>query len=129
MKSGIEQSKKSVYTEKAEAWMKPYMPGIVDHPVYSTWAMIRGMENTARLLLQPYLEEGEDGVGCEVSVKHLAPAALGETIRIEATLKEFKHPIVVCHLEAFCENTKIGEGIHKQFVLSKQRYQKFLGKS
>ncbi|MBI2069892.1 MAG: thioesterase family protein [Elusimicrobia bacterium] len=126
MKPGISKAKKAVFVDKAKPWMRPYMPGYVNHPVYSTWAMIRAMECAARKLLQPYLEEGEDAVGCEVKAQHLAPAALGETIRVTAKFKGVKGPVITCRLEAHCGKSKIGEGEHKQFVFSRDRYRKFL---
>lgn len=128
MKKGIEKSKPGVVTEKALPWMRPFMPGMVNHPVYSTWALVRAMECASRKVLFPYLEmdKGEDAVGCEVFIRHLAPAPLGKTVRVIAKFKEKKGPIVVCELEAFCGNVKIGEGTHKQFVLSTKKHKKFL---
>lgn len=128
MKPGIEKAKEAVFAETAESWMRPFMPGMVNHPVYSTWALARAMECASRKVLFPYLEmdKGEDAVGCEVYVRHLAPAAIGQAVRVIARFKEKKGPIVVCELEAFCGNVKIGEGTHKQFILSKERYKRFL---
>lgn len=109
--------------------MRPYMPGKVDHPVYSTWAMARAFEHAGRTLLQDYLEEHEEGVGCEISIRHLAPASLGRIISTEACFKEKRGPLVVCEVQVFCGKKKIGEGTYKQFVMDKKRYKKFLATS
>ncbi|MBI4370131.1 MAG: hypothetical protein HY547_07875 [Elusimicrobia bacterium] len=126
MKLEIARAQPAVYRERAAAWMRPYMKGKVDHPVYSTWAMVRAMENASRTLLQPYLEPGEDAVGIEVSARHLAPASLGKMIIIRAAIESVKPPVVICRLEAFCGKSKIGVGTHKQFVMNRARYKKFL---
>ena len=49
---------------------------------YATPAMIRDIEYTCRDLIMEHADAGEDSVGMEVAVKHLAPTLLGMTVEI-----------------------------------------------
>lgn len=60
------------------------------HPVYSTYWLTKHMEMTARSLLLPFLEEGDEGIGFEVQVRHLAPALPGMQLRHVALFRELK---------------------------------------
>ena len=45
--------------------------------VYATPALIRDVEQTCRDFLLNHLDEGEDSLGTEVNIRHLAPTLLG----------------------------------------------------
>src|SRR6516165_5416992 len=47
---------------------------------YATPTMIRDIEYTCRDLILEHADPGEDSVGMEVAVKHLAPTLLGMTV-------------------------------------------------
>ena len=47
---------------------------------YATPTMIRDIEYTCRDLIMEHADPGEDSVGMEVAVKHLAPTLLGMTV-------------------------------------------------
>src|SRR5438128_9888390 len=49
---------------------------------YATPAMIRDIEYTCRDLILEHADAGEDSVGMEVAVKHLAPTLMGMTVEI-----------------------------------------------
>ena len=49
---------------------------------YATPAMIRDIEYTCRDLIVEHADPGEDSVGMEVAVKHLAPTLMGMTVEI-----------------------------------------------
>src|SRR5262245_10167654 len=49
---------------------------------YGTPSMILDIEHTCRELIIEHAEAGEDSVGMEVAVKHLAPTLLGMTVEI-----------------------------------------------
>src|SRR5215468_11179477 len=53
-----------------------------DSRTYATPAMIRDIEYTCRDLIMEHADPGEDSVGMEVAVKHLAPTLLGMTVEI-----------------------------------------------
>lgn len=102
---------------KVAVWMRPRLEGLVRHRLYSTWAMAYHMETAARMLLAPRLERGEDAVGAMVSVRHLGPAAIGQTVRVVCRATRVVGRRVHARLEAFVKNRRIGEGRHLQVVV------------
>ena len=49
---------------------------------YATPSMILDIEHTCRELILEHASAGEDSVGMEVAVKHLAPTLMGMTVEI-----------------------------------------------
>jgi fluoroacetyl-CoA thioesterase len=62
--------------------------GTIGASVLSTPGMIGMMERTAAVLTFENLPEGKATVGFEVCVKHVGPAAEGQTCTVRATLLE-----------------------------------------
>jgi fluoroacetyl-CoA thioesterase len=62
--------------------------GTIGASVLSTPGMIGMMERTAAVLSFEHLPEGKATVGFEVCVKHVGPAAEGQTCTARATLRE-----------------------------------------
>jgi fluoroacetyl-CoA thioesterase len=54
--------------------------------VYGTPFLVRDIEQTCRQLLLQYADAGEDSVGMEIALKHLAPTLLGMEVEITATV-------------------------------------------
>ncbi|MGI9412428.1 MAG: thioesterase family protein [Hyphomicrobiales bacterium] len=52
--------------------------------VYATPALIQDIEQTCRDFLLDHLDDGEDTLGTEVSIKHLAPTLLGMWAEVTA---------------------------------------------
>jgi len=46
-------------------------------PVYSTPTMVLHMEEVSRLVVEPYLDDGQSTVGALIHVEHLAPTPPG----------------------------------------------------
>jgi predicted thioesterase len=55
------------------------------HPVYGTAAFVEHVEQVCRGMLEPHLEEGEEGVGYRLEVVHRAPAPVGAELVLTAT--------------------------------------------
>ena len=53
-----------------------------DARVYATPRLISDIEFTCRDLILQHADEGEDSVGMEVALKHLAPTLAGSTVEI-----------------------------------------------
>ena len=53
-----------------------------DARTYATPSMILDIEHTCRELILEHADAGEDSVGMEVAVKHLAPTLMGMTVEI-----------------------------------------------
>ena len=49
---------------------------------YATPSMILDIEHTCRELILEHADAGEDSVGMEVAIKHLAPTLMGMTVEI-----------------------------------------------
>ncbi len=91
-------------------------------PVYSTPSMIDLMELTSHKVLEPYLEEGENSVGTQVEVKHLAATPIGMKVTVNSKLTGIDGRKCVFQVEAFDEKEKIGEGTHERFIIDVERF-------
>ena len=67
--------------------MRAAFDGEVVHEVYGTAAMVGHMELAARRVILEAREEGEEGVGYNVEVTHLAPAPVGSRVTLTARLR------------------------------------------
>jgi fluoroacetyl-CoA thioesterase len=92
------------------------------HRVYGTAAMVRDMEHAARLVLEPLLEPGEEGVGAEVWCRHLAPVPIGAEVQVRATATEQTRRRLVCHVEARHDGRLVGEGTVTQVIIDPTRF-------
>jgi predicted thioesterase len=81
--------------------MCPAFDGEVVHRVYSTWSMAHHMEIAARKVLVPHLHEHEEGIGSHLSIDHVAPAPLGETVRIVAEAIDVAPTTLICAVTAY----------------------------
>jgi predicted thioesterase len=90
--------------------------------VYATPAMIGLMEGAAVNAIDPHLDEGEQSVGVEVRIRHLAATPLGQTVRAEAEVTEIDRRRVTFSVRAWDEQELIGEGVHVRFVIDVERY-------
>jgi predicted thioesterase len=87
------------------------------HPVYSTWSVVKHMEECSRKLLLPYLEPHEDAVGYAVEVVHLAPTPVGMRVHLRATVEAVEDRRVRCRVEASNARGKVAEGAHVQVIV------------
>ncbi|MGR7025911.1 thioesterase family protein [Geodermatophilus sp. URMC 62] len=88
------------------------------HPVYATYAMARHFEEAGRKLLLAHLEPGEEAIGTAVSVEHLAPAWVGDRVRVTARCAGAEGGRVTCALEALdAAGRLLGRGTTGQAVL------------
>ena len=94
--------------------------------VFATPYMIQLMEHAARKAVEPYLEPGEETVGAEVNIRHLAPTPLGQTVRAIARVTAVEGRAIRYDVEAFDETQKIGEGTHVRYAISLERFAKKL---
>ena len=92
-----------------------------DARVYATPSMILDMEHTCRELILQYADAGEDSVGIEVAVKHLAATLTGQTVEITARVISVEGRKVTCELTAKDELDTVGAGTHSRFVVDKAK--------
>jgi fluoroacetyl-CoA thioesterase len=85
--------------------------------VYGTPYLVRDIEMTCRQLLLDHGEPGEDSVGTDVSIKHLAPTLLGMAVEITATVSVVEGRKVVFEISAKDDLDLISTGTHGRFVV------------
>ncbi|GIV34430.1 MAG: hypothetical protein KatS3mg031_1965 [Chitinophagales bacterium] len=98
------------------------------HRVYSTFALARDAEWACRLFVLEMKETDEEGIGTFVSVEHLAPALIGETVEFEAILESVRGNEVICTYTARTRDKLIARGRQIQKVLKKEKLQRLLEK-
>lgn len=99
------------------------------HPVYATYWMAKHMEMAGRMIILPFLEEGEEGIGSKVSVNHLASALPGMKVRLVAEHQRTQGNRVWAALQVWNElGDLIGEGQTEQVILPKVKLERIFGK-
>jgi len=104
--------------------MLPVLDGRKVFPVLPTAGIVQFMELACRKLIEPYLGEGEEAVGVEVSVKHLAACGVGKTVTATAELAEYRHGRARFHVVAFDGDRLLATGVHIHRILPKERVQR-----
>jgi predicted thioesterase len=89
--------------------------------VYGTPFLVRDIEQTCRQLLLQYAEPGEDSVGMEISVKHLAPTLLGMQVEITAAVTAVDGRKIAFEVSAKDELESISAGTHIRIVVDKAK--------
>jgi fluoroacetyl-CoA thioesterase len=85
--------------------------------VYGTPFLINDIEHTCRDLLLEHGDAGEDSVGTDVNIKHLAPTLLGMAVEITATVAAVEGRKVSFTVSAKDELDQICTGSHGRFVV------------
>ena len=98
------------------------------HPVYATYSMAKHFEEAGRKLLLRYLDPGEAGIGSSLSVEHLAPASVGNAVRVTARCVELRGNRLTCACTAVdTEGRLLGRGTTGQVVMSEAAVQARVG--
>ncbi|MFM7055337.1 MAG: thioesterase, FlK family [Planctomycetota bacterium] len=85
--------------------------------VFSTPNMILLMERAAREALRPHLEDGEESVGIDVQIRHLAGVGLGAAVTGYATVTAIEGRRVHFRVECRAGDRLLGEGTHVRAAL------------
>ena len=85
--------------------------------VYGTPFLVRDIEQTCRELLLEHGDAGEDSVGTEISIKHLAPTLVGMSVEIKVTVNAVEGRKVSFDVSAKDEIEPICSGTHGRFVV------------
>ena len=92
-----------------------------DGRVYGTPYMILDIEETCRLLILDHADAGEDSVGTEVNVKHLAATLPNMTVEISVKVINVEGRKVTFEIHAKDELDTISTGTHARFVVDKAK--------
>jgi len=85
--------------------------------VYGTPYLVGDIERTCRELLLDHGDAGEDSVGMEVSLRHLAPTLLGMEVEITAKVVGVDGRKVMFEIAAKDELEPIATSTHTRFVV------------
>jgi len=89
-----------------------------DARVYATPSLILDIEQTCRQLILQHAEAGEDSVGIEVAVKHLAATLPGMTVEIAVKVTAVEGRKVTFEVAAKDDIEPISAGSHARFVVN-----------
>jgi predicted thioesterase len=90
--------------------------------VYATPAMVALIERASVRLLAPYLPPGHSTVGAGLTVRHLAPTPLGQTVRARVEVVSVDGGRIGLRAEVWDETEKIGEAEHQRAVIDVERF-------
>jgi predicted thioesterase len=85
--------------------------------VYGTPYLVRDIEMTCRQLILDHGDAGEDSVGTDVAIKHLAPTLLGMSVEITVTVTAVEGRKIAFEISAKDNIEQIGTGTHGRFVV------------
>lgn len=90
--------------------------------VYATPCMVALMEGAACEAIAPAMPDDKTSVGTELNISHLTATPVGLEVRAEAEVTEVNGNAITFRVVAYDEAGKIGEGTHKRFIVSTQRF-------
>ena len=96
--------------------------GREDARVLATPHLVWQLELTAREAILPFLDEGEDSVGPEVNLRHLAATPLGMSVAFRARVEEVSGRRVKFIVEAEDERELVASGTHERFVVQVAKF-------
>ena len=116
MKPGLTFTLEKVVT--ADDTASKYGSGLLE--VFATPAMIALMEKTSMELVSPFLSEGQNTVGTEVSIKHFKATSVGSKVQCKACLTKFEGRRLVFEVSARDEEGEIGLGTHTRYIIDNE---------
>lgn len=98
------------------------------HDVYSTVATVRDVEHVSRWLFRRCLEDGEEGAGAAISIRHHAPVPVGAEVVLVATVTEAAGRRMVTEVEVRHEGQVAATGVFTQVVIDPERWESSSGR-
>lgn len=96
--------------------------GSGDLEVLSTPYLLAYMENAAKELIRPELEDGKTTVGIDVKLEHLAPSKIGDELTVECELKAIEGRILILELTARDADKIVGKATHKRCIVTAKKF-------
>ena len=89
--------------------------------VYATPWLVRDIEHVCRDLILEHSDPGQDSVGIEVSIRHLAATLPGMNVEITATVNDVDRRRISFDISAKDDLEPICTGTHARFVVDKAK--------
>jgi fluoroacetyl-CoA thioesterase len=89
--------------------------------VYATPRLVSDIEFTCRNLILEHADPGEDSVGTEIALKHLAPSLAGMNVTITVRVAAVDRRKISFKVAARDELDEISVGTHTRFVVEVAR--------
>lgn len=96
--------------------------GSGDLSVLATPVMVMLMENAAMKSVADTIADDETTVGAQVSVSHLRPTPLADTVNATATLVEIDGRKLTFRVIAEDSKGLVGEGTHVRYIVNRERF-------
>ena len=90
--------------------------------VYATPCMVALMEGAACEAIAEAMSEDKTSVGTELNISHLSATPVGLEVRAEAEVTAVDGNAITFNVVAYDEAGKIGEGTHKRYIVTSQRF-------
>ncbi len=90
--------------------------------VYATPCMVALMEGAACEAIAEAMREDKTSVGTELNISHLSATPVGLEVRAEAEVTAVEGNAITFNVVAYDEAGKIGEGTHKRYIVTSQRF-------
>ena len=90
--------------------------------VYATPMMVSDVEYTCRDWLLAHLDSGEDSVGTQVVIDHLAPTPLGFAVTLKMNVLEVDRRKIVFAFSVK-DVEEVGRGTHTRFIVDSAKRQ------
>jgi fluoroacetyl-CoA thioesterase len=87
------------------------------HAVYGTVPLVAHVEQVCRTLLEPHLEDREEGVGARIELLHRAPVPVGARISLVATVASVAQDSLTCEILVRHGGSVVARGSFEQRIV------------
>ncbi len=91
-------------------------------PVFATAYLVGLMEWACMEAIQPYLEPGEQSLGVDIRISHIAATPPGLTVTVQVRLEAVDGRRLSFQVSAHDGVDSIGEGTHQRVVIQTERF-------
>lgn len=92
------------------------------HTIYGTGALIAHIEQVCRTLLEPHLEDDEEGVGYRIEAVHVAPAPVGVGLTVTATVADVGPQRLLCEVTVRNGQRLVANGSFEQRIVDAEDF-------
>jgi fluoroacetyl-CoA thioesterase len=121
MRTGLARGVERILEIEVTPQMTVEFDGRPLHPFYPTYWACHHAEYCCRLLLEPFLEPDEEGIGSGLFIHHHAPALVGQTVKIRARATRVRARHLACQFEMTERGRRVAHGYVHQVILRKAR--------